>query len=52
VGCFVHRDGEQHGQGVDENGLNEVGNVHALIVSDWRALAHPWAVKMMLQEGA
>ncbi|MNH20205.1 hypothetical protein D3C79_799660 [compost metagenome] len=40
VGGFVHRDGEQHGQGVDEDGLEEFWEVHMLIVSDqrlWRA---------------
>src|SRR2546430_7684065 len=26
--CLVHRDREEHGQGIDEYGLDEVGDVH------------------------
>ncbi|MPM34715.1 hypothetical protein SDC9_81302 [bioreactor metagenome] len=33
---LVHRDGEQHRQGIDENGLNEVGCVHPDILADMR----------------
>jgi len=34
----VHGDGKQHRQGVDQNGLDEIGDVHPVIVSDAR---HP-----------
>ena len=34
MGRLVHGDGKQHRQGVDQNGLDEIGGVHAGIVSD------------------
>ena len=36
MGRLVHRDGEQHGQGVDEDGLDDLGGLHRAIVSDGR----------------
>jgi len=34
MGRLVHGDGKQHRQGVDQNGLDEIGGVHPRIVSD------------------
>ena len=34
VGGLMHGDGKQHWQRINRNGLNQVGNIHGVIVSE------------------